>query len=237
VLRPLKRSSNQELMDDPAANPLELRANFEDLRRINERWGGHHSTRAALAPALSHWPPGHLLSILDVGCGGGDLLVALAQDCRARRIPARLVGVDRSREGLQIAGACRSKFPEILLLRGNALDLPFKEKSFDFIVCSLVLHHLPPDQGVKFLQALGALSRQGVVISDLRRGRIEYAVTFLFTRLFTRERMTRSDGPLSVLRALTLDEARSLTRAAGWTDCVVRKSFPLRLVLMDREIS
>jgi SAM-dependent methyltransferase len=224
-------------MDDPAANPRELRLNFEDLKRINERWGGHHATLSSLAPALSRWPPGRLLSILDVGCGGGDLLIALAQHFRARRIPARLVGVDRSRAALQIARTSLSTFAEILLLRGDALDLPFEEKTFDFVVCSLVLHHLPPEHSVRFLQALSTLSREAVVVSDLRRGRMEYAVTFLFTRLFARGRMTRADGPLSVLRALTLEEARSLTLVAGWTDGVVRRSFPLRLVLMDRDYS
>jgi SAM-dependent methyltransferase len=224
-------------MDDPAANPGELRLNFEDLKCINERWGGHRSTLSSLAPALSHWPPGRSLSILDVGCGGGDLLVALARYCRARRIVARLVGVDLNPAALQIAHGSQSQFPEIVLLRGNALELPFAAKSFDFVVCSLVLHHVPPDHDARFLQALGTLSREGVVISDLRRGRMEYVVTLLFTRLFTRGRMTRADGPLSVLRALTLDEARSLTRAAGWNQCVVRKSFPLRLVLMDRDLT
>jgi 2-polyprenyl-3-methyl-5-hydroxy-6-metoxy-1,4-benzoquinol methylase len=237
MLRPLQRSLRPELMDDPGASPAELRVNLEDLKRINERWGGHRSTFTALSPALSRWPQGRLLKILDVGCGGGDLLVALARECRARNIPAELVGVDCGPGILEIARGAVSGFPEIRLLRADALEPPFPEKSFDFVVCSLVLHHVPPQHAAQFLRGLGALSRSGVIVSDLRRGRLEYVVTFLFTRLFTRGRMSRLDGPLSVLRALTLDEARDLTCAAGWTGAVVRKCFPLRLLLMDRRLS
>jgi len=223
-------------MDDPRASPDELRVNLEDLKRINERWGGHRSTFFALSPALSRWPPGRRLSILDVGCGGGDLLVALARECRARGITAHLVGVDCSPGILEIARGATSGFTEIRLLLADALQLPFAEKSFDFVLCSLVLHHVAPDNSAKFLRGLGALCREGVIISDLRRGRLEYVLTLLFTRLFTRGRMSRSDGPLSVLRALTLKEARELTLAAGWTHPVVRKCFPLRLLLMDRRL-
>ncbi|MCI0656836.1 MAG: hypothetical protein L0170_07170 [Acidobacteria bacterium] len=100
-----------------------------------------------------------------------------------------------------------------------------------------MLHHVPPEHSLRFLRGLVALCREGVVISDLRRGRAEYLLTILFTRLFTRARMSRSDGPLSVLRALTVEEARELALAAGWSRCVVRKCFPLRILLMDREFS
>ena len=236
MLRPLKRSLRRELMDDPRASPGELRVNLEDLKRINERWGGHRSTFFALSSALARWPPGKLLSILDVGCGGGDLLAALARECRARGITAHLVGVDCSPAILEIARGATSDFAEIRLLCADALELPFPEKSFDFVLGSLVLHHVPPEKSAKFLRELGALAREGVIISDLRRGRVEYLLTLLFTRLFTRGKMSRSDGPLSVLRALTLTEARELTLAAGWTHPVVRKCFPLRLLLMDRNL-
>ncbi|MCI0409099.1 MAG: methyltransferase domain-containing protein [Acidobacteria bacterium] len=237
MLRPLQRSLCRELMDDPAADPAELRANLEDLKRINERWGGNRSTFSALSPALAGWPPGRRLSILDVGCGGGDLLVALARECRARGIPALLVGMDCHPTILEIARSSTSRFAEIRLVRGDALELPFAGASFDFVLSSLVLHHVPPEYSARFLRGLGALCREGVVISDLRRGRAEYLLTLLFTRLFTRGRLSRLDGPLSVLRALTMNEARDLALAAGWTRGVVRKCFPLRILLMDRDFS
>jgi len=237
VLRPLRRSLRRELMDDPGASPAELRVNLADLRSINERWGGLRSTLSALESPLARWPRGRPLSILDVGCGGGDLLVALARECRARGIPAQLVGVDCSRGILTLARDATSPFAEIRLLRADALELPFPEKSFDFVLCSLVLHHVPPEHSARFLRGLGLLCREGVIVSDLRRGRLEYLLTLVFIRLFTHGSMSRTDGPLSVLRSLTLSEARDLTLAAGWTDPVVRKCFPMRLLLMNRDWS
>jgi len=236
MLKPLSRSTRPELLDDPAADPRELRASLRDLQRINERWGGHRATLAALSAPLSRWRAARPFRFLDVGCGGGDLLVALARRCRAAGVPARLVGIDSHPTVVQIARDRVAGFPEIDLVRCDALELPFAGKSFDFVACSLLLHHLPPQRGEAFLRALSRLAREGVIVSDLRRGRGEYVVTFLFTRLFARARMTRMDGPLSVLRALTLQEARELARDAGWVDPIVRRSFPLRLLLMDRPL-
>ena len=104
------------------------------------------------------------------------------------------------------------------------------------MVCSLVLHHIPAERAAEFLRGLGSLAREGVVVSDLRRGRLAYAITLLFARLLTRGRMTRADAPLSVLRSLTLSEARDLARRAGWERGSVRRSFPLRFILLDRPL-
>lgn len=234
MLKPLRRSTRPELLDDPDADPGELKASLDDLRRINERWGGQRAALAALASPLTRWPAGRAFRFLDVGCGGGDLLVALARRCRAAGVASRLVGVDSHRTVVEIARQRVAPLPEIQLVRCNALELPFADKSFDFVACSLLVHHLAPERAAAFLREAGRLAADGVVVSDLRRGRGEYVLTFLFTRLFARARMTRNDGPLSVLRALTPQEARELARGAGWTDPVVRKCFPLRWLLVNR---
>ena len=236
MLRPLARSRREEWLDRPHPDPAELRVNFEDLRRINRWWGGNRSTLAALAPPLDSWPRSRALRVLEVGSGGGDLLMALARRCRNRGITARLVGVDRCRVVIEIARQHLVPYPEILLLRGDGLRLPFPPGTFDFVVCSLVLHHIPAERAAEFLRGLGSLAREGVVVSDLRRGRLAYAITLLFARLLTRGRMTRADAPLSVLRSLTLSEARDLARRAGWERGSVRRSFPLRFILLDRPL-
>jgi len=50
---------------------------------------------------------------------------------------------------------------------------------------------------------------------DLRRSWIAYALIYLLTRIFTRNRLTRSDGPLSVLKAFTPLELANLASSAG----------------------
>jgi len=236
MFRPLAQSRQEEWLDRPDLPPEELLPNLRDLGRINRSWGGNRSTLSALGPRLRSWPRGRPLRVLDVGAGGGDLLLALAQRCRRLGLDAYLVGLDRSGEILRIARGALAAFREIRLLRADALALPFPPNSFDFVVCSLVLHHVPPERAPEFLRGLASLALEGVVISDLRRGRWEYAATLLFTRTLMHGRMTRHDGPLSVLRAFTMAEARDLARVAGWDSGVVSRSFPMRLLMVDRNL-
>ena len=61
---------------------------------------------------------------------------------------------------------------------------------------------------------------------DIRRSWVAFALIYILTRLFTRNRLTRCDGPLSVLRSFTMDEFGALARGAGLTGFkVVRHPF------------
>lgn len=234
MIPPLSRVDREELLDRSDPDPRELRANLEDLQRINRRWGGNRGAMEFLGPILDRWPTDRPVRILDVGVGGGDFLMAVARRCRKRGLAASLVGLDRSPAILEFARQASRGFPEIRLVRGDALALPFPPLSFHFAACSLLLHHLRPERAVEFLAGLRTVASDGALVSDLRRGRWEYLVTLVFAAVFTRSRMTRLDAPLSVLRSLTLPEAKALAAQAGWNPERVRRCFPLRL-RMDEE--
>ena len=67
------------------------------------------------------------------------------------------------------------------------------------------------------------LARRGFVVNDLVRGRAGYATAWLTSRLFTRNRLTRHDAPLSVLRAYTPPELEGLLARAGISGAIVRR--------------
>jgi len=73
--------------------------------------------------------------VLDVGCGSGALLQALAARVRFRRPP---VGIDPSGAMLAL-GRAR---PGVRLLRGTGASLPFAEATFDAVICAHVVKHL-----------------------------------------------------------------------------------------------
>jgi len=75
-----------------------------------------------------HVPRG--ASVLEIGCGTGDLLAALA--------PSRGVGVDISPKALEIA---RSKHPGLTFLAGDAEDIPISEP-FDYVLLSDLIGYL-----------------------------------------------------------------------------------------------
>ena len=75
---------------------------------------------------------------LDAGCGGGRFVVALA------RLGARDVqGIDISAEAVAVANKRIQdrKLSNAQARAGSVLELPFPDASFDYVVCSGVLHH------------------------------------------------------------------------------------------------
>jgi ubiquinone/menaquinone biosynthesis C-methylase UbiE len=112
---------------------------------------------------------------------------------------------------------------------GDGRSLPYADRSFDVAHCSLVLHHLSPDEAVVLLGEMARVARLGVVVNDLDRSRLGLIGALLIGHLLTGNRYTRMDAPLSVRRSYRLDEAAALLRAAGVTPVrTLRGSFGQR---------
>jgi SAM-dependent methyltransferase len=203
------RIDRLELLDQPSANPAELRANLRDIARLN-RWFGGTSCVLDGVSALAGQGGARTLTVLDAGCGAADIPRAVVRWARRRKLDIRILAVDRHPEVLGAAAEWSRDYPEIRFLRADIASLPFGPSSFDIAVCSLTLHHLSPVQTGTLLPKLDQVSRLGFVITDLERSRVGYRAAWLATRLLSRNRLTRHDGPLSVLRAHTAAELRSL---------------------------
>src|SRR5262245_56565513 len=86
-------------------------------------------------------PPVAALSMLDVGCGTGNQVVAN----RAVVPHARLVGVDRS---LGMLRQAQPKAPDLPWVQADSAALPFRAQSFDFITCQYAFHHMQDKAGM-----------------------------------------------------------------------------------------
>ncbi len=100
-------------------------------------------------------------TILDVGCGTGNHLIALHQ--KGARF---CVGIDSSKDMLRV---CRSKIRtrSITLVRADAGHLPFRDKAFHVSLCVTVLEFLPsPAQAIAEMQRV---SGGKIVLATLNR--------------------------------------------------------------------
>ena len=112
-------------------------------------------------------------------------------------------------------------------VRANALRLPFRDGSFDYVITSLFLHHLGDEAAAGALKEFDRVARRGLVMNDLLRRRRLYWWTKFFT-LFGNE-IVRYDGPLSVLKSFTVEELRRL--ASPYPYLKTRVCFGHRVIL------
>jgi SAM-dependent methyltransferase len=155
------------------------------------------------------------LKILDVAAGSADVTAAMASHAGTRGFKVFAVAADLNLAALGQGRAWNREFHEISYALANGLKLPFPDKSFDIVHCSLVLHHLSEEDAVRFLGEMARVSRFAVIAGDLRRNYIPWALIWIISRLFTSNKYTRYDGPLSVLRSFTPGEMKRLARASG----------------------
>jgi ubiquinone/menaquinone biosynthesis C-methylase UbiE len=204
-------------MDRPDLDPVLLADDLRALETLNRLFGGRGAVLRRLRPLLRACPPGQPLTILDAGSGAGDLCRVIVRECRARRLPLRLISLDAHPQIQEYArGRMGNDYPEIRFLRGDARRIPLRDGATDLAVCTLALHHFEEEDAAAVLAELRRVTRRWAVVSDLVRSRTAYAAVWLVTRL-TANPMTRHDGPVSVQRAFTPEELRGLAARAGWT--------------------
>jgi demethylmenaquinone methyltransferase / 2-methoxy-6-polyprenyl-1,4-benzoquinol methylase len=92
--------------------------------------------RAKVASELR--PLGREPRVLDVACGTGDLALELFES-----IDARVIGIDFCRPMLEIARRKASQLKSAMpFIEGDALNLPFKDGSFDVVTIGFGLRNL-----------------------------------------------------------------------------------------------
>ncbi|MFN2459302.1 MAG: methyltransferase domain-containing protein [Candidatus Velthaea sp.] len=222
----MRRAVERELMDDPVDSLAELERNLADIEFANARFGG-------IGPVLREVRRAGARTVLDVGCGSADIPLAVARDGERRGADVQVTALDRSEQMLAIARRRTLGHPRLRFVSGEGTALPFGDGQFDVVTCNLALHHFEPDAACRLLAEMRRVARVTPLICDLRRARAAYAVVLLWSRLSTRNRLTRHDAPLSVLRAYTPAEALALARAAGWRAPRARRERFFRMTLRD----
>lgn len=171
-------------------------------------------------------------TILDVGCGSADIPRTLLREARACAERLTITAVDASAQVLEIARR-RNSEPSLVLVQADGARLPFDDSSFDVAMCNLTLHHCDPQSAVALLRELRRVARLTPLVTDLRRSWLAWLGAKALTAISTRNRLTRHDAPLSVLRAYTPREAIELARAAGWRNPRVTRAPFYRMALTD----
>ncbi len=225
-----RRSAQSEILDGRIETG-ELAKILGDLARFNGAMMGHWPVLRWLDRAVRNIPPDQPLTLLDIGCGYGDLLRAVRRWASKRRRPMKLIGVDLSPQVIEIARAAGGAADGIDYYAADVFN--FKPTvAVDFVTTSLVTHHLSEKMIVRFLRWMDANARCGWVIYDLQRSRVPFYFIALAGVLLRLHPVVTYDGRISVARSLTREEWEKLiAQAAIASNAIDLRWFMFRFVI------
>ena len=220
-----------ETMDEPSTDAGDLDRALTELRFVHDWLGGDRCARAGLR-ALLPAAPAAPLHVLDVGSGGGEVAGAASRWARRRGLSGRAILLDFNRRAcLWARRRCSS---QDIVVQADAFNIPLPPRSVDIVHCGLFLHHFEPARATALLARLLPLCRVGLVVSDLHRHPLPYAVTRWGSRLLSRSAMVRHDAPLSVARGFRRSDLEQLAAAAGFRWTHLRRVWPWRWLAVKR---
>nr|WP_307031828.1 class I SAM-dependent methyltransferase [Arthrobacter globiformis] len=222
----LRDTDAVEEMDRPDCDPERLQRTYEQfavVNRVVSGWRRLYRTRvrAQLAGVGT-------ATLLDVGCGGGDLAVMLARWAARDGIQLQVTGIDPDPRAFRFA-AGRKPVLGVEFRQASSGDLLAEGKSYDVVISNHVLHHLTPRQLQSFLDDSAGLARRLALHNDLSRSAAAYAL-FSAGALPLTGSYIRGDGLTSIRRSYTVPELAAVV-PAGWT---VEPHSPFHCLLTHR---
>lgn len=193
------RSLKKELLDNSDIPAADLYQNLKELAFINTWLGGHRVTVKGLEKLKLLKQKTYTL--IDIGCGGGDNLIIVAQWARKNGYTFNLLGVDLKKDCIDYAKKQCATFPEISFIEDDYRNLPQLNYHFDIALACLFTHHLSNDEISSLISWCDKNAKVGFVINDLHRHWFAYYSIAWLTRLFSKSYLVKNDAKLSVLRA------------------------------------
>jgi len=226
------RSNEKELLDENNIQQDLLFKNLRELDILNRTTGGHAITLKGIKQLITDHTK--IYHIVDLGCGSGDSLRAIADWARENNFNVQLTGVDMNADVIGYFTKHCSTYPEITSFTGDYLEFLDRNTSVDIVHCSLFCHHLNDDELIKLFTYFSEKVTTGFVINDLQRKWLAYYSAWFFTRLLNGTILAKNDGPVSVLRAFKASELKYLLEKANIKNYIIQKTRLFRFLIVGK---
>ncbi|MEM1349505.1 MAG: methyltransferase domain-containing protein [Myxococcota bacterium] len=223
-----RRDSSLELMEDPNLPPGDLVEALRQIRTLNHAFGGVHQSVRAIAALTER---ADQFTLLDVGCGDGEIPRRTHQWAKSKGITCSGLGVDLTSESIELARALTSPDAPLTFSQADLFDLG-DEDTFDIVHTSLMLHHLNDEEAERALRKMLRLAKSAVVVNDLHRAWLCWAGAAIGARALTSSYVVQADAPHSVLRAFKRRELEALAQASGAREWSITWTFPFRWIMV-----
>jgi 2-polyprenyl-3-methyl-5-hydroxy-6-metoxy-1,4-benzoquinol methylase len=227
-----QRSEAPEIMDDLQCSGEVVRQTLRELDTINSLLGGNYVTILGLEKLLAHEDQKKSISVVDVGCGSGDMLRRIRKWAVRKGLSLDLVGIDANPSIIQYAVEHTSSYENIDYRVANIFSEDYRRMKFDIIIATLFLHHFTESQLIDFFRNTKSQVKKGLIVNDIHRNWFAfYSIKFL-TKLFSRSSMVKFDAPLSVLRAFRKKDLIRILDKAGIENYTIRWMWAFRWQLI-----
>ncbi len=221
------RSYKKELLDQDSIPFADIKQNMQELNLINTWLGGHNITLQGFKQVLKDKKH---ISVCEIGCGGGDNLLAIYRWSVKKNIDINIIGIDIKKESIEFAES-RIGFPDsIKWIVSDYRKVQFDVKP-DIIFSSLFCHHFTNDQLIYQFKWMKANSRTGFFINDLHRHFIAHYSIKILTRLFSSSYLVKNDAPLSVARGFKRQELQDLLSQAEANNAAIYWKWAFRFLI------
>jgi len=227
------RSTEVEYLDRPDIPPDELFINLKELDFINNFLGGHAATIKGIKYFIKKYK--NIENIIDIGCGGGDTLGAVARWSKKNNYKINLTGIDILPEAINFANDKYGYLDNIKFICSDFNNFHPSGK-YDLSINSLICHHLYKKELSEFLNFNYSVSKYGFILNDLHRHPLAYHSISLLTKLFSSSYMVKNDAPLSVKKGFKKTELENLLIASGFSKYSITWEWAFRyLVIVEND--
>ena len=206
-----QRSYQKELMDGDNISFDAMAQTLKELNIINTRLGGHSITLKGVKKLN---PNSALLTICEIGCGGGDNLFAIHKYCTKNNIEVNFIGIDMNAECIAFA---KQQYPQLSCqwICSDYEKVNFGDTKPTIIFSSLFCHHFTNEQLIIMLRWLQQNSSTGFFINDLQRHWLAYYLIKYITKFFSKSYLVKNDACLSVARSFRKKDWQQLFLQSG----------------------
>lgn len=200
------RTDDPEIMDDFNLKGEVLQNALDKIAKINQFLGGNHLTLQGVKKLLGGITKEQTITIIDIGCGNGDMLRKLADYALKYDWNFKLIGIDANAFTINYARKLSIHYPNISYRCEDIFNEAFSKLEYDIALCTLTLHHFKNNDIINLATIFNTNARRGVVINDLHRSIISYRLFQAMCFVTQLNGMSKKDGLTSILRGFTKSE-------------------------------
>jgi 2-polyprenyl-3-methyl-5-hydroxy-6-metoxy-1,4-benzoquinol methylase len=223
-----KRYYQKELLDNDNIPFADIKQNMVELDFINKWLGGHAITIEGFKRLVGKKKK---VSVCEIGCGGGDNLIAINSWCKKNGIELNVTGIDIKKECIDFAKSRSNSFGSVNWMISDYKKVGFSTKP-DIIFSSLFCHHFSDNDLIYQLQWMKQNSEIGFFINDLQRHPIAYYSIKYLTAIFSKSYLVKNDAPLSVARGFSSAELQQLCKVAQIENPKIEWKWAFRFLIL-----